>query len=187
MGIVTEPVDITDLLQAWEGGARDAVVEVVYEDLKRLADARIRTEAETLTIDATDLAHEAFLRLADQRQVRWKNRAHFFAIAARVMRRILVDRYRARRARKRGGDVTWVVLGEGDAAITVEVDLEALSDALDRLASQDERQARIVEMRFFAGMTVEDSAEAIGISPATLKREWTLARAWLKREMDGGR
>jgi RNA polymerase sigma factor (TIGR02999 family) len=185
---MTQPGDMTELLQAWadgDAGARDAAVELAYAELHRLAEARIRGEHDALTIDATGLAHEAFIRLADQRHVRWENRAHFFAVAARVMRRILVDRYRARTAQKRGRGVAWVVLSEDDVTATVELDLEALNQALDRLALQDERQARIVELRFFAGLTVEDSATAIGVSPATLKREWTLARAWLKREMHG--
>jgi RNA polymerase sigma factor (TIGR02999 family) len=186
---VTEPDDVTELLQAWaEGdpGACNAALATVYDQLRRIAENRIRCEADSLTIDATGLAHEAFIRLADQRYVRWENRAHFFAVAARVMRRILVDRYRARRTHKRGGDVAWIAMSDGDLAATVELDLDALNRALDRLALQDERHAQIVELRFFAGLTIEDSAAVLGVSSATLKRGWTLARAWLKREIDGG-
>jgi RNA polymerase sigma-70 factor, ECF subfamily len=185
---LAQTADMTELLQAWADGdeaARDAAVELAYAELHRLAENRIRGEADALTIDATGLAHEAFIRLADQRHVRWENRSHFFAIAARVMRRILVDRYRARTARKRGGDVTWVVLSEDDAAVMLELDLEALNRALDRLALQDERHARLVELRFFAGLTIDDCATVIGVSPATLKRDWMLALAWLKRELHG--
>lgn len=178
--------DMTELLLAWAEGddaARDAAIELAYAELRRIAQNRIRGEGDLTTIDATGLAHEAFMRLADQNRVQWQNRAQFFAIAARVMRRILVDRHRARQARKR--NATCVVLSTVDAITPDEIDLELLSRALDRLALQDPRQAQIVELRFFGGLTIEDTSEVVGISPATVKREWAIARAWLKREIAG--
>ena len=177
---------MTELLQAWADGdeaARDAAVELAYAELRRIAQNRLLGEGDAVTIDATGLAHEAFMRLADQNRVQWQNRAQFFAIAARVMRRILVDRHRARTAQKR--TAARVVLSAADIATPVELDLELLNRALDRLSLQDPRQAQIIELRFFAGLTIEDAAEVVGVSPATLKREWALARAWLKRELDG--
>ena len=176
---------MTELLRAWAEGdeaARDAAIELAYAELRRIAQNRILGEGDGVTIDATGLAHEAFMRLADQNRVQWQNRAQFFAIAARVMRRILVDRHRARNAQKRSA--SRVMVSDVDVATPVELDLELLNLALDRLALQDERQAQIVELRFFAGLTVEEAAEVVGVSPATLKREWALARAWLKRELD---
>ena len=183
---MTQPGDITDRLRAWaagDAGARDAAVELVYGELRRIAQNRLRREPHALTLDATGLAHEAFLRLAEQRQVTWENRAQFFAVAARMMRRILVDQHRARHAQKRGPGLT-VALSGVDIAVPEALDLELLDRALDRLALQDARQAQIVELRFFGGLTIEEAAEVVGISPATLKREWALARAWLKRELD---
>jgi RNA polymerase sigma factor (TIGR02999 family) len=183
---VPQPADITGLLQAWADGdesSRDAVIAVAYSELRRIAQNRLRTEGDILTLDATGLAHEAFLRLTDQTEAHWQNRAQFFAIVARVMRRILVDRHRARHAQKRAGQATRVAISAVDLAISDELDVERLNEALDRLAVQDPRQAQIVELRFFAGLTIEEAAEAVGISPATLKREWALARAWLKREL----
>ena len=183
---VTQPGDITVKLRAWIEGddsARDEVVDLVYGDLRRLAQRRIRGE-DVLTIDATGLAHEAFLKMVEQNHVRWENRAQFFAIAARVMRRILVDRHRARNAGKRGDGTTRLAISEvPDVGTPVDVDLELLDRALQRLALQDARQAQIVELRFFGGLSIEETAEAVGVSPATIKREWALARAWLKREL----
>ncbi len=177
---------MTARLQAWAAGdesARDTAVEGVYEVMRQLEDRRMRAEAHGMSLVSSGLAHEVFLRLIDQRQVAWQNRAQFFAVAARLMRRILVDRYRARNALKRGGGVSRVSLAD-DIAATVEGDLEALDRALARLAIQDPRQAQIVELRYFGGLSIEDAADAVGVSPATVKREWALARAWLKRELD---
>jgi RNA polymerase sigma factor (TIGR02999 family) len=176
---------MTELLRAWADGdeaARDAAIELAYAELRRIAQNRIVGEGDVVTIDATGLAHEAFMRLIDQNRAQWRNRAQFFAIAARVMRRILIDRYRARNAQKR--NAARFLLEDADLATPVELDLELLNRALDRLALQDARQAQIVELRFFAGLTIEDAAEVVGVSPATLKREWALARAWLKRELE---
>lgn len=141
------------------------------------------------TLQATALIHEAYLRLVDQRRVEWRNRAHFFGIAAQMMRRVLVDHARARLAAKRGGDVRAITLervvdadeqgGDADAAL----DVLALHEALERLALLDPQQARLVELRYFGGMNIDETATALGISPATVKREWTVARAWLRREL----
>lgn len=185
---MSEPGDLTTLLQAWadgEPGARDAAIERAYAELRKIAQNRLRTEGDHQTLDATGLAHEAFMRLAAQTQVRWENRSQFFAIAATVMRRILVDRHRARHARKRAGGGIRVELSDVGLASADRLDLEQLEQALERLAVQDPRQAQIVELRFFAGLTIEDTAGVVGVSPATLKREWAMARAWLKRELDG--
>jgi RNA polymerase sigma factor (TIGR02999 family) len=178
--------DITERLRAWADGdldARDAAVELAYEELRRIAENRIRREAGVPSLDPTGLAHEAFLRLAEQRHVQWENRAQFFAIAARLMRRILVDRHRARHAQKRADPETRLTLSDVEAPAG-SIDLEQLDAALDRLATMDPRPAQIVELRFFAGLTVEEVAEVVGISTATVKREWAVARAWLKRELD---
>lgn len=185
---MSDPGDLTELLQAWSDGddaARDAAIALAYGELRKIAQNRLRTEGEVQTLDATGLAHEAFVRLAAHDQVRWRNRAQFFAIAARVMRRILVDRHRARHALKREAGTRVEITGV-DQADDDTLDLERLNHALDRLAIQDPRQARIVELRFFGGLTIEEAAEVAEVSPATLKREWALARAWLRRELDGG-
>jgi len=148
----------------------------------------MRRESDDVTLQATGLVHEAYLRLIDQSRVEWRNRAHFFGVAAQLMRRILVDHARRRRARKRGDGVWPLTLDDADAAPSASpaaepVDVLVLNDALERLAELDDRQARIVELRYFAGLNIEDTAEALRISPATVKREWVVARAWLRREL----
>lgn len=176
---------MTQLLQAWaEGdeGARDAFFPLVYGELRRIAQNRIRGEVNP-TLDATGLAHEAVMRLIDHDRVKWQNRAQFFAVVARLMRRILVDRHRARVAAKRGGGRVRVTLSAVDLETPETLDFETLNRALDKLAKQDPRQAQIVELRFFAGLTIDETAAVVEVSPATLKREWTMARAWLKREI----
>ena len=148
----------------------------------------MRRESDEVTLQATVLVHEAYLRLIDQSRVQWRNRAHFFGVAAQLMRRILVDHARRRRARKRGDGVRPLALDDADAAAGSSaagdaVDVLVLNEALERLAELDERQARIVELRYFAGLNIESTAEALHISPATVKREWVVARAWLRREL----
>lgn len=179
--------DVTRLLAAWAGGdeaARDAAMALLYRDLRRMARRRLRAERDLVTMQATGLIHEVYLRMAAQRQAQWRSRAHFFAVAARMMRRVLVEAYRARRAQKRGDPDARIALEEIDvAAGATPLDVEALSAALDALERQDPEQARLVELRYFAGLTVEETAEAMGISTAAVKRGWALARAWLKREM----
>ncbi len=161
----------------------DAMAEAVYAELRRVAAAYIRRERPGGTFQPTDLVNEAYVRLAGQHP-RFQNRAHFCAIAANAMRQILVERARARGAQKRGGGAPRVTLDEGMAAAPeAAVDLEALDEALTRLASLDAQQARIVELRFFGGLSVDETAEALGTSPATVKRHWAVARAWLAREL----
>ena len=166
----------------------DALLPVVYEELRRLAAAYLRRERPGQTLQPTALVHEAYLRLMKDRPDRWQNRAHFCAIAAHSMRQILIERARARGAQKRGGAQPRVTLDEGLVAgqPSSTVDLVALDQALERLEAVDPEQARLVELRFFGGLTIEETAEAMNISPATVKRHWTVARAWLARELAGG-
>jgi RNA polymerase sigma factor (TIGR02999 family) len=183
------PSDVTTLLQAWGGGDRDALDEMlpaVYAELHRLARARLRGERADHTLQATALVNEAYLRLVDQTRVQWQNRAHFFGTAAQMMRRILVDHTRGRRSAKRGGNAVRVELDEALAvAETRDVDLLALDAALERLEALDPRQASLVVQRFFGGLTIEETAESLGISAATAKRDWATAKLWLRRELDG--
>ena len=178
---------VTGLLQAWGGGdqaALDQLLPIVYEELRRQAQRYLRREDPGHTLQTTALVHEAYLRLVDQRQARWQNRAQFFGIAAQLMRRILVDHARRHQAAKRGGSAIQVPYDEeAVAAAESEIDVVALDDALTRLGTLDPQQARVVELRYFTGLGIEETAEALGISPATVKREWAMARAWLKREL----
>jgi RNA polymerase sigma-70 factor, ECF subfamily len=183
------PQDVTGLLLAWGGGDADAgerLLPVVYEELRRQAARAMRREAGEHTLQATALVHEAYLRLVDQRRVEWRSRAQFFGVAAQMMRRVLVDHARGRLAAKRGGGARRVTLdgqGADAAAPDADVDVLALHEALERLAVLDPDQARLVELRYFAGLGIEETAEALGVSPATVKREWAVARAWLRREL----
>ena len=179
--------DVTRLLRAWCDGEKTAegpLYEAVYDELRRLARLYVRGERPALSMPATALVHEAYLKLVDQRQVRWQNRAHFFAIAAHVMRRLLVDRARARGAVKRGAAIT-VALEDDDIPTAAQPDLVDLDRALDKLALIDPRQARLVELRFFGGLTVEEAATALDVAAITVKRDWVLARTWLYRELTG--
>jgi RNA polymerase sigma factor (TIGR02999 family) len=182
--------DVTQLLLAWSGGDRaagDELLSAVYAELHKQAARAMRRESTDHTLQATALVHEAYLRLVDQRRVEWRNRAQFYGVAAQVMRRILVDHARARDAEKRGGGVSAVSLGDADAiaeqSSSEAVDVLALHDALERLAALDPDQAKVVELRYFGGLSIEETAETMSISPATVKREWSVARAWLKREL----
>jgi RNA polymerase sigma factor (TIGR02999 family) len=182
-----ETAKITQLLIEWNDG-RDAALEdllpLVYGELRRLASRKLRRERPDHTLQPTALVHEAYIRLIDQRRVRWQNRAHFYAVAAQVMRRILVDRARARAADKRGAGWQRVTLvGDKASAGSRDVDVLSLDDALRRLAAFDPQQERIVELRYFGGLTLDETAEVIGISIATVKREWAIARAWLRSEL----
>lgn len=180
--------DVTGLLREWADGSRKAVDELiplVYPELRRIARARLRRERRGHILQTTALINEAYLRLVDQTRTPWESRSHFFAICARMMRRILVDHARRRQAEKRGGDLQRVTFDDevasagGDAAVDVVV----LDRALEGLAELDPRQARIVELRYFGGMTIEETATAVGVSPATVKRDWATARAWLRRKI----
>lgn len=176
--------EVTLLLQQWGAGdksALDALIPVVQAELRRLAASYMRRERVGHTLDATALVNEAYLRLVDQRDVHWAGRGHFFAIAAQAMRRVLVDHARGHVAAKRGGGAERVTLS-GIPAVQprqTEIDVLWLNEALDQLAALDARQAKVVELRYFAGMSVEEVAEVMSISPATVKREWATARVWL--------
>jgi RNA polymerase sigma factor (TIGR02999 family) len=179
--------DVTGLLVAWGQGDRAAdsrLMAVVYADLRRVARRRLGAERVDHSLAPTALVHEAYLRLVDFRRVRWQNRAHFFAIAARVMRQILVDHARAHVAAKRGGATWRVPLGDHvGATMPPDVHLLDLDAALEKLAAIDARLGDLVVLRFFGGLTVEEAAEVLGLSPATIKRDWTRARAYLFREL----
>ena len=176
------------MLQEWSGGkqeALDALLPLVYAELHRQASRYLRRERAGHTLQTTALIHEAYLKLIDQREVNWQNRAHFFGIAAQAMRRILVDYARERHRAKRGGIGENLPLEEAALVVSEErrVDLVALDEALTRLAKFDERQARIVELRYFSGLSIEETAEVLGISPATVKSDWNVAKAWLRHEI----
>jgi RNA polymerase sigma factor (TIGR02999 family) len=181
------PQEVTNLLIRWRSGDREALDQLtplVYDELRRLARSYLRRERSDHTLNGTALVHEAYLRLVDQRNVEWRSRSHFFALAAESIRRILVDHARARIAAKRGGANAKLSLDEALApADEKDLDMLALDDALKALAGADPQQSRIVELRYFAGLTIEETADVLGISPATVKREWTTAKAFLKREM----
>ena len=162
------------------------LLPLVYDEMRRLAARHLRRERPGQTLQATALVHEVYMRLLQDLDLSWENRAHFFGIAAQSMRRILIERARARNAAKRGGQQVRVTLDPALVAVPASaIDLEVLDDALTRLAEQDADLARIVEVRFFGGLSIEETAVALGISPATVKRRWTLARAWLARELEG--
>jgi len=188
LGVQGTSNPVTDLLVRWREGDRqalDSLMPLVYVELRRLANHYLKRERSDHTLQSTALVHEAFLRLAGQSPPQWQNRAHFFGIAARIMRQILVEYARAHNAEKRGG-VNSCKLTLDDAINLpnqVDVDVIALDNALKRLNGLDSQQSRIVELRFFAGLTIEDTSEVMGISAATVKRDWTSARAWLHREI----
>jgi RNA polymerase sigma factor (TIGR02999 family) len=184
----TSPGEVTRLLIAWNEGDRAAVerlMPLVYGELRRIAERQFRRERAGHTLQPTAVVHEAYFRLVDQTRVTWKNRGHFFAIAAQAMRRILIDHARARQADKRGGREDRVTLDVGMASPepAEDVDLLALDEALVRLKEFDEPQARIVELRFFGGLSIDETAEVMETSPSSIKREFRSARAWLFREL----
>ncbi len=180
---------VTALLVAWSKGdehALEALTPLVYDELRRLARFYMRQERSGHTLQSTALVHEAFLRLIDQK-VQWNSRAHFFGIAAQMMRRILVDHAKAQSTAKRGAGAVRIELDEGLAAAPKrDVDLLALDEALERLTKVDPQRSRIVELRFFGGLSNEESAEVLGVSPATIQRQWSGARAWLFHELSAG-
>ncbi len=181
------PEGITQLLMKWSEGdisAREKLMPLVYNELRRLAGRYLRRERPNHTLQPTALVNEAYLRLIDQHQVAWQNRAQFFGLAAKLMRNILVDHARAHHAVKRGGRQYSISLSRNDQFTEQpEVDLLAVNEALERLATIDTQKSQIVELRFFGGLTIEETAEALGISHATVERDWTMARAWLRREL----
>ena len=182
------PGDITAPLQQWSAGrgeVLDRLMPLVHDELRRQAARYLRRERRDHTLQSNALVNEAYLKLINRREANWKNRAHFFAIAAQIMRRILVDYARTRQCEKRGGAGRDLPLEEALLVVSDEpsIDLVALDEALARLASFDEQQARIVELRYFSGLNIEETAEALGISPATVKRDWNVAKAWLNQEV----
>jgi len=187
LAAMVSSAEVTRLLQQWGVGRHDALDEllpVIYGELRRLAASYLRRERADHTLQPTALVHEAFLKLVDQRDVCWQNRAHFFGIAAQMMRRILVDHARAHGASKRGAGERPLSIDEGlVAAPASHVDLLALDEALTRLAAVDSQQSRVVELRFFVGLTIDEAAEVLHISPATVGRDWMLAKAWLYAEL----
>jgi RNA polymerase sigma factor (TIGR02999 family) len=182
--------DVTQLLIAWSNGdqaARDQLMSVVYEELHRLAQRYMRRESPGHTLQTSALVHEAFFRLVDQRNVHWQNRSHFFAVAAQMMRRILVDYARSRSYAKRGGGARAVSLDEG-LIVSEERSAEvvAVDEALEALARFDARKSQIVELRFFGGLSINETAEVLGVSPGTVSADWAMAKAWLRREISAG-
>lgn len=181
------PQNITVILQDWSRGNRaaaDALIPLVYDELRRVAYNYLRRENGANTLQPTALVNEAYLKLIDISNVSWRDRAHFFAVASNVMRHILVDRARARHAEKRGGGVQTIILDDAVSfSQKTEIDLLALDEALEKLAALDERQARIVEIRFFGGLSVEETADVLELSTRTIKREWSFAKAWLHKTL----
>ena len=181
-------VEITELLIAWSDGRREALddlIPVVFDDLRRIAAGYMHRESAGHPLQPTALVSEAYLRLIDQRRVKWRNRAHFFGVAAGMMRRILVDHARRRRAERRGGAWERVTLTGLEVAANEpsQIDVLALHESLERLAAFDPRQERIVELRYFGGLTIEETAVVVGVSDATVAREWTIAKAWLRANL----
>lgn len=181
------PTGVTFLLEKWREGDRaalDKLMPLVYAELRRLAGGYLRRERVNHTLQPTALVNEAYLLLVDQTHTKWQNRAQFIGVAAQMMRRILVDHARAHQAAKRGGEAFTVALSQADRfAHQPDADLLAIHDALIQLSSFDAQQGRIVELRFFGGLTIEETAEVLGVSHSTVERDWTMARAWLRREL----
>jgi RNA polymerase sigma factor (TIGR02999 family) len=188
--MTSSPPNVTELLRNWSDGdkqAEETLFQVVYNELHRQAARYLRNEQPGLSIQTTDLIHEAYLRLINQQHVDWQNRLHFFAIAAKVMRRILVDHVRGRQAAKRGGSYIRLPLEDAMAVVPgQDLDFVALDEALNRLAQIDPQQSQIVELRFFSGLSVEETAKLLDVSERTVKRDWNVAKAWLRRELSRG-
>ncbi|HTT65942.1 MAG TPA: sigma-70 family RNA polymerase sigma factor [Bryobacteraceae bacterium] len=190
--VTAGPEQITNLLKAWERGdesALERLTPIVYAQLRRIARSQMRNEASGHTLQTTALVHEAYIRLMEGQEVQWQSRAHFYAVCATLMRRILVDEARKRAAARRGGEAQRIV-SPGlkldqlpDVGPARDAEIVALNDALDTLAAIDPRKARVVELRFFGGLSAEESAVVLGVSPQTVRRDWSLARAWLNREL----
>lgn len=179
---------ILNAIKSGDAGALDELLPLVYGELRRLADSHLRRERSDHTLQPTALVHEAYLRLIGSAEIEWQNRAHFFGIAARLMREILIDYARARQREKRGGEfATRIALDEAVSFYQEkDLDLIALDEALIELATLDQRQAKIVELRFFGGLTIEETAEILNISPATIKRDWQTAKLWLLKTLNAG-
>ncbi|HEX8249707.1 MAG TPA: sigma-70 family RNA polymerase sigma factor [Pyrinomonadaceae bacterium] len=185
---IRNSLQITQLLKKWSEGNQevlDKLMPLVYEELRRQASRYLRRERSNHTLQTTALIHEAYLKLIDQNQVEWQNRTHFFAIAAQAMRRILVDYARERNREKRGGAAENLPIEEAAFVVSEEknVDLVALDEALNRLAEFDERQARVVELRYFSGLSIDETADILGVSNVTVRRDWNMAKAWLHQQI----
>jgi RNA polymerase sigma factor (TIGR02999 family) len=185
-----ETTDVTALLIQWsrgDQGALERLMPHIYAECRRIASFQLRRENRDHTLDPTGLVHEAYLRMVDQRHATWENRAQFFGVVAQVMRRVLVDYARAQHAKKRGGSAVLLSLeaAADESGESSVADIVAIDDALQRLSARDPEQVRIIELRFFAGLSVEETAGVLGRSPRTIKREWRLAKAWLYRELQG--
>jgi RNA polymerase sigma factor (TIGR02999 family) len=182
--------EVTQLLKAWSNGNEEALAQLmplVYKELHRLAHRHLGRERAGHTLQTTALVHEAYMRLIDQKEMKWQNRAHFFAIAAKTMRRILVEYARARHYAKRGGGALQVSLDEAMVVSQERVaEVVALDEALQSLSKFDQRKSQMVELRFFGGLSIEETAEVLGVSPGTVMRDWTLAKTWLQREITNG-
>lgn len=185
--MATPSPDVTALLADWSAGnkaALEALTPLVYDELRKLARRYLSRERKDHTLQSTALVHEAYLKLIDQKNVRWQNRAHFFAMAAQIMRRVLVDMARARGRAKRGRGQVHVSLSDaGDLAVVERTDIVALDEALTSLEAIDPRKCRVIEMRFFGGLSLQETADALNVSVATVRRDWSMARAWLYREL----
>jgi RNA polymerase sigma factor (TIGR02999 family) len=191
-GTLPAPIDhdVTELLLAWREGderALGALIPLVYAELRRLARRHLRDRSPAHGLNTTELVHEAYLRLLDASRVSWQNRAHFFALSAQLMRRVLVDAVRRRRSQKRGGLAPHVPLNGDEVSLdSGRLDLVALDDALTALEALDPRKAKVVELRYFSGLTAEESAEVLGVSVPTVERDWKMAKLWLARELKRG-
>lgn len=181
----SEVTILLDRISRGDGKAPEELLPLVYDELRRLAQGYMQNERDDHTLQATALVHEAYIRLVDWEKVSWQNRAHFFAMAASVMRKILVDHARQKKAQKRGFGQRLALDEAISFSLAQEVDLIGLDEALESLAKFDEMQAKVVELRFFGGLTIEETAHALGVSPATVKREWTVAKAWLYQRLRG--
>lgn len=186
-----DPEQVSELLAEWNSGNRDALeklVPLIYDELKRQARRHLRHERANHTLETSAIVHEAYIKLAEQRDVIWENRAHFFWLASEIMRRVLVDYARGRNRKKRGAGAEMITLDTGLAAgVRPGTDLLELDDALKKLEEKDRQQAKVVELRYFAGLNVSETAEALGVSEATVKRDWAAAKAWLGRELGPGK
>ena len=188
--MMSEQPDITGLLIDWNGGdprALERLMPLVYEELRRIARRHLRGESHAKTLQTTALVHEAYFKLIDQTRVNWQNRAQFFGVAATMMRRILLDRARKRLRQKRGGGAFQLSLDDGsvDASDERAAELVALDEALERLAQQDPQKAKLVELRYFGGLSIEETADVLGIGTATVIRHWRVVKAWLYKEISG--
>lgn len=180
------PTDVTELLLRWnqgEANALDKLMPYVYQELRSLAAAYMFGEHQGHTMRATDLVHEVYLKLVDQRRVNWQNRAHFFGVAAKLMRRILVDHAKAAKAARRGGSVVRTLIEDASVSILPDEEILLLNSLLSKLEELDPRKAQVTQLRFFGGLTNQEAAEFLGISVATVERDWRMAKAWLYREM----